>query len=104
MPQVIISMAASSHLRSIRRFYDDPQIGDKAVGAINASIRLLILSPRAGRPIKNRPSLRERVIAFGNQGFVALYKFDQTTDEIMILAIRHQREAGYRQNVTTPEQ
>ena len=104
MPQVIISLNASSNIRRIRRFYVDPQVGDRAIAAIFLSLRLLLTNPLAGRPMKKRAELRERVIVFGNQGFVVLYKFDSNADEIAILAIRHQREAGYRQNVATPEQ
>ncbi len=83
----------------IRRFYEDPKIGERAIIAINSALRLLITNPLAGRPVKNRVELRERVIVFGNQGFIALYKFDLYTEEIVVLAIRHQREAGYRQNI-----
>ena len=104
MPQVIISLNASSNIRRIRRFYADPQVGDRAIAAIFSSLRLLLTNPLAGRPMKKRAELRERVIIFGNQGFVALYKFDPKADEITILAIRHQREAGYRQSIATTEQ
>lgn len=104
MPQIIISLNASSNLRQIRQFYGDPLIGDKAVAAINASLRLLITNPKVGRPVKKRVELRERIIAFGNQGFVALYRIDEVADEITILAIRHQREARYRDSITPLEQ
>jgi plasmid stabilization system protein ParE len=90
-------------MRRIRRFYDEPHIGDRALTAINTSLRLLITNPLIGRPMKNRPELRERIIPFGNQGFIALYKFDPHADEITILAIRHQREAGYRLNLISAE-
>ncbi len=104
MPQVIISLNASSNIRRIRRFYADRQVGDRAIAAIFSSLRLLLSNPLAGRPMKKRAELRERVIIFGNQGFVAFYKFDPDSDEITILAIRHQREDGYRQNVVLVEQ
>jgi plasmid stabilization system protein ParE len=103
MPHVIISLNASSNIRRIRRFYGEPAIGDKAVAAINAALRLLITNPKVGRPTKNRIGLRERIIAFGNQGFIALYRIDEAADEVTILAIRHQREAGYRDSVTPLE-
>jgi plasmid stabilization system protein ParE len=104
MPQVIISINASSNMQRIRRFYRDPHIGDRAVVAINSSLRLLLTNPLAGRPSKKRAELRERVIVFGNRGFVALYKFDPPNEEIIVLSIRHQREEGYRQNVVPVEQ
>ena len=36
---------------------------------------------------------RERVIAFGDSGYVARYRIDG--DVVTILAIRHQKEAGF---------
>lgn len=36
---------------------------------------------------------REWLIDFGDSGYAALYRIDQ--DEIVILAVRHQREVGY---------
>jgi len=39
--------------------------------------------------------LRELVISRGCTGYVALYRFEEDQDAVLILAIRHQREAGY---------
>ncbi len=39
------------------------------------------------------PEFRERVIVFGDSGYVVLYRYDG--DMAVILAIRHQREIGY---------
>ena len=39
------------------------------------------------------PEFREWFITFGDSGYVSLYRFDGAT--AVILAIRHQREAGY---------
>jgi hypothetical protein len=36
------------------------------------------------------------VISFGATGFVALYRFVPLGQEVRVLAIRHQRELGYR--------
>ena len=41
------------------------------------------------------PALRELVIAFGSTGYVGLYRIEERAKRIVILAIRHQREAGY---------
>jgi plasmid stabilization system protein ParE len=40
--------------------------------------------------------LRELVISYGRTGYVALYRVAARGDRVEILAIRHQREAGYR--------
>jgi len=48
-----------------------------------------------GRPFTNNSELRELLIPFGDSGYVSLYIYDQAADEVMILAFRHQKEAGY---------
>jgi hypothetical protein len=39
------------------------------------------------------PEFREWLIDFGDSGYVVMYRFDGTT--AVLLALRHQREAGY---------
>jgi hypothetical protein len=39
------------------------------------------------------PEFRELIIKFGESGYVALYHYDG--DVVMVLTIRHQKEAGY---------
>jgi plasmid stabilization system protein ParE len=47
-----------------------------------------------GRPLEEMPTeFREWVIRFGNGAYVTLYHYDGK--EVVILAIRHGREAGY---------
>jgi plasmid stabilization system protein ParE len=100
MAQVVISLNAANNIARIRSFYNDDIVGDRAIAAINSALRLLIKYPESGRPVKERPGMRERVIAFGTHGFVALYSIDMPKDEVVILSIRHQREAGYRETIT----
>ncbi|HSS05719.1 MAG TPA: type II toxin-antitoxin system RelE/ParE family toxin, partial [Rhodanobacteraceae bacterium] len=38
---------------------------------------------------------RELVISRGHSGYIALYSYEQLEDTVLVLAIRHQREAGY---------
>ena len=104
MAHIIISANASNNFAKIEEFYSDSKIAHKAITAIYSSLETLVTLPLAGRPVKDRLGLRERVIPFGNQGFVALYKYNQSTDEVVVNSIRHQREAGYRQNIVIPEQ
>jgi len=49
--------------------------------------------PYIGRPVRGR--LRELVISYGRTGYVALYRVAARRDRIEVLAIRHQRAAGY---------
>jgi len=48
-----------------------------------------------GRPCFDLPELRELVIAFGDSGYIALYRYNPAADTVYVLAFRHQREAGY---------
>ena len=43
-----------------------------------------------------KPEYRELVIGFGHHGYVALYRLDG--DSVIVVAIRHQLEAGYEAN------
>ncbi len=103
MAHIVISANASNNFARIEGFYSDSKVALKAITAIYSSLEILVTIPLAGRPVKNRSGMRERVIPFGNQGFVALYKYDHNADEVIVFAIRHQREAGYRQSVATLE-
>lgn len=61
---------------------------------IISAIDVLQRNPLIGRaaPENNR----ELVIGRGSHGYVALYRYVETIDTVFVLAIRAQREAGYR--------
>lgn len=66
----------------------------RAVREIRQSIPQLGRHPEMGRPIQELPpEFREWIIEFGQSAYVALYRYDGK--EVVILAIRHGREAGY---------
>ena len=65
----------------------------ETVGLIEEAVALLARHPLIGRSVES--GLRELVISRGRTGYVALYAFEQAHDAVLILAIRHQREAGY---------
>jgi plasmid stabilization system protein ParE len=58
------------------------------------AIKILARSPEIGRPVKD--GKRELVIGRGTRGYVALYRFAATIDTVFVLAMRSQREGGYR--------
>jgi plasmid stabilization system protein ParE len=86
-------------LRDIVRLHDFlvPKSRDaarRAVKAIRQGLKILGKHPDIGRPVEDLPvEFREWVIEFGSGAYVALYSFDG--NEVVILAIRHGREAGY---------
>ncbi|MFO8127275.1 type II toxin-antitoxin system RelE/ParE family toxin, partial [Yoonia sp.] len=50
--------------------------------------------PRLGRMVDDLPEeYREWLIDFGDSGYVVRYRVDEAA--VTILAIRHQKEAGY---------
>jgi len=56
---------------------------------------LLENAPDIGRPFPEIPDLRERVMAFGDSGYVLLYRHAPADDAVYVLAFRRQKEAGY---------
>ena len=51
--------------------------------------------PEIGRPVEDmEEAFREWSINFGESGYVTRYRVDPDTDTIVLLAVRHQKEAG----------
>jgi plasmid stabilization system protein ParE len=61
---------------------------------IEEALAILHQHPLIGRPV-DLP-LRELIISQGKTGFVALYSYEEAFYTALVLAIRHQREAGFR--------
>jgi plasmid stabilization system protein ParE len=86
-------------LADLDRLFDfiaatDPAAAIHAGEVILDSVRILERHPYVGRPV--RGPLRELVISYGRTGCVALYRVAPRLDRVEVLAIRHQREAGWR--------
>jgi len=64
------------------------------VGEILEAIQILSRSPLIGRPV--RGGKRELVIGKGNRGYVALYRYLADIETVFILALRAQRESGFK--------
>lgn len=71
----------------------DSKAAAETVGLIEEAVALLRRHPLIGRPVEH--DLRELVISRGRTGYVALYSFEEAHDAVLILALRHQHEAGY---------
>ena len=95
--QVRFTKAAKQDLKRLYDFLlkQDKQAAAKALQAIHQAIDLLKTFPFTCRKAQiDNPFLRELVISFGANGYVAL--FDIEEDSIVtILAVRHQREDDY---------
>ena len=71
----------------------DPVAASGTVALIMQAVQIVEDHPMIGRPCE--ADLRELVISRGRSGYLALYDFVESEDVVLILAIRHQREAGY---------
>jgi len=72
----------------------DPGSAPERIGEIVRAIDILQYSPAIGRKVKN--GKRELVIGRGTRGYVALYRYVPALDTVFVLAVRAQREAGFK--------
>ena len=72
---------------------EDPVAADAVADLILEGISVLERHPLIGRPAGE--ALRELVISRGRSGYVALYEYFEAEDLVMVVALKHQREAGY---------
>ena len=71
----------------------EPAAAAETIHLITEAVMVLERHPYIGRMLDE--DLRELIISRGKSGYVALYSFEEVEDTILILAVRHQREAGY---------
>lgn len=64
------------------------------IDEIIQAIDVLETNPLLGRPARN--DMRELIIGRQSRGYVALYRYVPEVDTVFVLAIRSQREAGYK--------
>lgn len=97
MPRLILSWEAKTGLERCQSHLKtrNPEASRRASETIRRAFRNLRVHPEIGRPFDRDLSQRELVIPFGDSGYTALYRFDAVSDAIVILAFRHQKEAGY---------
>lgn len=79
-------------LDHIARF--DVGSASERIGEILQAVQTLVNNPLMGRPV--RRGKRELVIGRGSRGYVALYRYLPKIDTVFLLAVRSQREAGYK--------
>ena len=94
---MIVTEGAAAGLERCRRFLTAkaPEAAKRSGQAIERQFLLLETAPDIGRPLPEMPELRELVIAFGDSGYVALYRHEPAADAVYVMAFRHQKEAGY---------
>lgn len=95
MTRLVLSPAAFQDLDRLTDFLleSDPAAATDTAPLLISGLRVLRQHPLIGRPVER--GYRELVISRGDTGYVALYKFDIEDDLVIVLTIRHQREAGH---------
>ena len=95
MAEVIVSENADADLGRLVEFLagQEPVAALAAYDLLLGALEVLRTYPSIGRPADD--DLRELVISRGETGYLALYAYDVRMDRVLILAFRHQREAGY---------
>ena len=95
MTKWLISQEAADDLEALVDFLlsDMPEHAVQTVDLIMDALNILQDHPHIGRAVHQL--FRELVISRGHSGYVALYEYDAQADVVMVLAIRHQRQAGY---------
>lgn len=67
---------------------------ENRIEQIIETISILENNPLIGRPTDT--DIRELIIGRDSRGYVALYQFIEEIDTVFVLAIRGQKEAGYK--------
>lgn len=96
MPHLIWSPSARYDVQRAYLFLavKNRDMAKQAVKVIHSTLNYLARYPEIGRPAEGMaPEYREKIIEFGDSGYVARYRYDRET--VVILAVRHQKEAGY---------
>ncbi|MCP5143277.1 MAG: type II toxin-antitoxin system RelE/ParE family toxin [Gammaproteobacteria bacterium] len=95
MAHVIYAKGALADLARLTDFLleEEPAAALETVDLITEAVRVLANHPLIGRSAEQ--GLRELVISRGRSGYIALYSYELAHDTVLVLSVRHQREAGY---------
>jgi plasmid stabilization system protein ParE len=85
-------------LADLERLFDfianeDPRRAREWLLSVRKAIELLADHPLLGRGAED--GRRELVLSRGRHGYIAKYRWLPADDVVLILAVRHQLEAGY---------
>ena len=97
MARVKITQRALADLERLFDFIaaEDPQRARQQLLSVRKALELLADHPLLGREAED--GRRELVLSRGRYGYIAKYRWLPADDVVLILAVRHQLEAGYRE-------
>ena len=86
-------------LADLERLFDfladhDPKLARARIVSVRRALELLADHPLLGREAED--GRRELILSRGKFGYVAKYRWLPAEDTVLILAVRHQLEAGYK--------
>ena len=96
MPPLKWSKAALRDLERLHAFLaaQSPEAAQRAIATIRKGVKNLATHPEIGRPVDDLPpEFREWIIEFGSGAYLVRYRYDGC--EVLLLALRHGREASY---------
>lgn len=94
MARVELAPEATEDLERILDYLEEHGLdAQRRLEAILAALDVLEHNPEIGRPCGGL--MRELVIGRKPSGYVALYRYVEALDTVLVLAVRSQREAGY---------
>jgi plasmid stabilization system protein ParE len=87
-------------LKDLERLFDflaehNPKVARERMLSVRRAFELLSDHPLLGRHAED--GRRELILSRGKFGYVAKYRWVPSEDVALILAVRHQLEAGYRE-------
>jgi len=96
MPRIELAPEIGDDLDRILDHLAEHEVEDanSRVEAIVHAISVLEHNPLVGRSVQ--AEMRELIIGRGSRGYVALYSFVPEIDTVFVLALRGQKEAGYK--------
>ena len=95
MARVALAAGAQADLDRLFEFLvaEDANATPTVIDLVLDALSILERHPVIGRPAER--GLRELVISRGRSGYVALYEYFEAEDTVLVVALKHQREAGY---------
>lgn len=95
MARVEITARAFADLERLFEFVaaTNPKLGRERLLSVRRALELLADHPLLGRAAED--GRRELVLSRGRYGYVAKYRWLPIGNVVLVLAVRHQLEAGY---------
>jgi plasmid stabilization system protein ParE len=97
MARVEVTTRALADLERLFNFLADhnPKLARERMVSVRRALELLADHPLLGREAED--GRRELILSSGKFGYVAKYRWVPSDDVALILAVRHQLEAGYKE-------